>query len=36
MGGNSIAKIDKHEKLDYLYEKEINESTNLTGVSLRS
>ena len=35
LGGNSIARIDQ-DGLDYEYEKDTNESTNLTGISLPS
>lgn len=36
MGGNSIARINDNNSLNYEYEREINESTNLTGFSLPS
>lgn len=36
MGGNSIAVLEDNDRLNYDYERDINESTNLTGISIPS
>lgn len=34
LGGNAIARIKSEGVLDFEYEKDINESTNMTGISI--